>query len=82
MSNLFQIELDIAGRDNFLTDTEEWAKKFDCKAELVQLIGPAGGNPLFRFIGSKGQLLRLIMDYQSGMGDDFLYEPTPYARIN
>lgn len=73
---LHRIEIDIAGEDGYEERTKEWAKKFDCLTKVITHNGPAGGNPLYEFVGTKENLRKLYEDYCRGA---YIY-PTNCSR--
>ncbi len=56
------VDLDIAG-DQTPTQVQEWADSLGCDLLIVQENGPGGGNPIYRFYGSRDALEDLIEDY-------------------
>lgn len=65
------IELDIYYGDNgeHRQIARQLAKKFNLKCELVQEVGPAGGNPLYRFEGRYEDLVEMLWDYDGDNGE-------------
>ena len=66
-----QIEIDIAHdcTPDHDTYTKKVAKRHGVKVTLLKLIGPAGGNPLYKFEGTRDALTSLIHDTH-GSDDD------------
>jgi len=60
-----KIELDVA----YGSDIGAYASKFGCTYRVIAEVGPAGGNPLVEFQGTRAQLEALVEDYDGSNGD-------------
>ena len=67
---LMSLELDCApeARDARAADEEvrAYARRYGCRARLLKRRGPGGGNPLWEFTGSEGDLRRLCAAHVAG----------------
>ena len=76
MTNFTSIEFDIAydyfDDGSFEADMKERALAW----ELIELVGPAGGNPLVKIIGNKDTIYRLLEETY-GQTDDEIEEFYP-----
>ena len=72
-----KVQIDISSEMTF-DDLVEWASSFDVVARVVELIGPAGGNPLVEFEGHGANLAELLHDY--GWDDADIEEFQPFIE--
>ena len=67
-----KIELDVAA--DLPTSIADYAAQFGCTHTVIEEVGPAGGNPLVEFQGTRDQLVALIADYDGTNGDAAWFE--------
>ena len=71
---MYVIQLDIASDCPFSTIIND-TLEFNIAAKLITHVGPAGGNPLFEFYGSKKDLKRFVETY------DFYCPESDYVKV-
>lgn len=59
METMASIELDWY-HEGHATTTSEACSKHDLKARLIKEYGPAGGNPVYRFVGDRHSILKML----------------------
>lgn len=72
MPILYTIELDVNGEYDHEAETQKLCEKYGVTGVLLQEVGPAGGNPLYRFVGEREKLIAMIREcFHAGEpGDD------------
>jgi hypothetical protein len=65
------VDLDISNESPHV-ENQKWALSHGCDCKLLARHGPAGGNPLYRFYGTRAQLTALIHDFVPGANHDHL----------
>lgn len=64
MNLSWAIDLDFASDSNHARLTHRLANKHGLRVALVAEKGPAGGNPLYRFTGSRSDLVALVNEWE------------------
>lgn len=72
MEPKIKLELDVA--HDALEEALAEAANYDLEADVVEEVGPAGGNPLVSFVGLRDDLRRFLAEIycgENGDGPDF-----------
>ena len=62
MEMIRTIQLDVSCEMSF-NELVDWLQTHKLKGRVVELIGPAGGNPLIEVTGERDNVLNLLEDY-------------------
>lgn len=67
---LMSLELDCApeaaGDEAAGDEVRAYARRYGCRAKLLERFGPGGGNPLWEFTGTESDLRRLCAAHVAG----------------
>jgi hypothetical protein len=57
------IELDFAHDCDHTRDSQNLAQRHGCSVRLLKEFGPAGGNPLYQFTGTRLNLVSMLSEF-------------------
>ena len=66
------IELDFSHEMTF-GDLADYIEPYGLKADIIELVGPGGGNPVIELYGPYKNIVEYLVEYTDGTGEDLKF---------